>query len=67
VLHPSDFSEASLVGFAHALTAALISKRKLVRENPERMTLFVQLCIEGMARKCQLEYALIQFAQSSSG
>jgi nucleotide-binding universal stress UspA family protein len=30
VLHPSDFSEASLVAFAHALKAALISKSKLV-------------------------------------
>jgi nucleotide-binding universal stress UspA family protein len=30
VLHPSDFSEASLVAFAHALKAALISKGKLV-------------------------------------
>jgi nucleotide-binding universal stress UspA family protein len=30
VLHPSDFSEASLVTFAHALKAALISKSKLV-------------------------------------
>ena len=30
VLHPSDFSEASLVAFAHALRAALISKGKLV-------------------------------------
>jgi nucleotide-binding universal stress UspA family protein len=30
VLHPSDFSEASLVAFAHALKATLISKSKLV-------------------------------------
>jgi nucleotide-binding universal stress UspA family protein len=30
VLHPSDFSEASMVAFAHALKAALISKSKLV-------------------------------------
>ena len=30
VLHPSDFSEASLAAFAHALKAALISKGKLV-------------------------------------
>jgi nucleotide-binding universal stress UspA family protein len=30
VLHPSDFSEASLIAFAHALKAALISKSKLV-------------------------------------
>jgi nucleotide-binding universal stress UspA family protein len=30
VLHPSDFSDASLVAFAHALKAALISKGKLV-------------------------------------
>jgi nucleotide-binding universal stress UspA family protein len=30
VLHPSDFSEASLVAFAHALKAALISGSKLV-------------------------------------
>src|SRR5437667_4965370 len=30
ILHPSDFSEASLVAFAHALKAALISKSKLV-------------------------------------
>ena len=30
VLHPSDFSEASLVAFAHALKAALISKSELV-------------------------------------
>ncbi len=30
VLHPSDFSEASLVAFAHALKVALISGSKLV-------------------------------------
>ena len=30
VLHPSDFSEASLVAFAHALKVALISKSNLV-------------------------------------
>jgi hypothetical protein len=30
VLHPSDFSEGSLVAFAHALKVALISKSKLV-------------------------------------
>jgi nucleotide-binding universal stress UspA family protein len=30
VLHSSDFSEASLVAFAHALKAALISRGKLV-------------------------------------
>jgi nucleotide-binding universal stress UspA family protein len=30
VLHPSDFSEDSLVAFAHALKVALISKSKLV-------------------------------------
>jgi nucleotide-binding universal stress UspA family protein len=30
VLHPSDFSEASLAAFAHALKAALISKGKLI-------------------------------------
>jgi len=30
VLHPSDFSEASLVAFAHALKAVLIAKGKLV-------------------------------------
>ena len=30
VLHPSDFSETSLVAFAHALKAALISGSKLV-------------------------------------
>jgi nucleotide-binding universal stress UspA family protein len=30
VLHPSDFSEASLVAFAHALKVALISRSKLV-------------------------------------
>jgi len=30
VLHPSDFSETSLVAFAHALKAALISESKLV-------------------------------------
>ena len=40
VLHPSDFSEASLVAFAHALKAALISKSKLalihVSDNGQR-------------------------------
>jgi len=30
VLHPSDFSEASLIAFAHALKATLIAKGKLV-------------------------------------
>jgi nucleotide-binding universal stress UspA family protein len=30
VLHPSDFSQASLVAFAHALKAALVSRSKLV-------------------------------------
>lgn len=30
VLHPSDFSEASLIAFAHALKAALLSRSKLV-------------------------------------
>jgi nucleotide-binding universal stress UspA family protein len=30
LLHPSDFSEASLIAFAHALKWALISKSKLV-------------------------------------
>jgi len=30
VLHPSDFSEGSVVAFAHALKVALISKSKLV-------------------------------------
>jgi nucleotide-binding universal stress UspA family protein len=30
LLHPSDFSEASLVAFAHALKVALISKSKFV-------------------------------------
>jgi nucleotide-binding universal stress UspA family protein len=30
VLHPSDFSEASLVAFAHALKVTLISRSKLV-------------------------------------
>ena len=41
VLHPSDFSEASMVAFAHALKTALIAKSKLsfihVRDDePER-------------------------------
>jgi hypothetical protein len=38
LLHPSDFSEASLVAFAHALKVALIFKSKLVPQRARPTT-----------------------------